>query len=428
MSNVIYAKFSNDRFEKFRIKTFILEDENEERYVEKHAASIAATEHIANIKNKGMLLEQQFQDSVFRINKIKEHTDYLVFEYVEGETLEQILNYNSANGDWGFFYSIIDEYCTHIRKLATQEFVITTEFIEVFGKRSFDKSLKSCVVTDIDLIFSNIVINDGWNVLDYEWSFDFPIPVDYIIYRALSNTKELNDLNLFSKYGISDKMLIEFKQMEECFGNYVGYRQTINHYKKICKTISFHDLLNRPTQDEYEEINNQKNEIELHGQKLEEILSDARSDIQMLQERHQKDLQELNEYHQKDLDEYKMILDEARSDIQMLQERHQRDLQELKEYHQADIQTLMHHHQGNIDALTHICDEKEKELQEKSAEFEHVVLNLNDAITALEKEKVELISQNTTLLAVHNEINNSLSWKVTKPFRSIANSLKQLFH
>lgn len=428
MSNIIYAKFSNDRFEKFQIKTFILEDENKERHVEKHAASVYASNHLANIMSKGASLEQQFQNTVFKINKIKKYSDYLVFEYVEGDTLEQVLNNSSANDNWTLFYSIIDEYCTNIRKLATQEFVSTSEFIEVFGERNFDKPLKSCVVTDIDLIFSNIIVNDGWNVLDYEWSFDFPIPVDYIIYRALSNTRELYDLDLFGKYGISGGMLIEFKQMEERFGNYVGYKWTMKHYKDICKTTSFQSLLTLPTQDEYEEIKCRKEELELHGKKLEVILDEAKKDIQMLQERHQKDLQELSKYYKKDIDECKVVLNEAKKDIQMLQERHQIDLQELNKYHQEDMQSLIHHQQSAIEALHHLYTIKEKELQEKNAELEENVLSLNDVITVLEKEKAELISQYTLLSIEHDEISNSLSWKITKQFRNIANSLKQFFH
>lgn len=33
---------------------------------------------------------------------------------------------------------------------------------------------------DIDLIFSNIMVQGNtWIVIDYEWTFDFPVPVDF---------------------------------------------------------------------------------------------------------------------------------------------------------------------------------------------------------------------------------------------------------
>lgn len=387
MKNIIYAKFSNDRFENFQIKTFIIENEKKERFVEKHAATPEAHNHIAHIINKGALLEQYFKDSIFKINKIKNCSEYLTFEYIEGSTLEQILNNELAKGNCDLFYSIIDKYCSNIRKLATQEFIITPEFIEVFGERNFAKSLKSCVVTDIDLIFSNIVINNGWNVLDYEWSFDFPIPVDYIIYRALSNTKELYSLNLFNKYEISDELLIEFKQMEECFRNYVGYRTTINNYKKVCKATPFKTLLKLPTQSEYDEIKFRKNEMELHGEKLEDALNEAKHDIQMLQKRHCLDLQELKKYHQK-------------------------DIEELKYYHQLDMQ-----------ALTQLLSNREAELQIEIARN----TELKNDINMIKKEKDELILQCEKISNSYTEIVNSLSWKIMKPVRSCLDLFKRTF-
>ena len=40
-------------------------------------------------------------------------------------------------------------------------------------------------VTDIDFICRNVILGHPSTVIDYEWCFDFPIPVSYLVYRIL---------------------------------------------------------------------------------------------------------------------------------------------------------------------------------------------------------------------------------------------------
>ena len=42
-------------------------------------------------------------------------------------------------------------------------------------------------VTNLDWIFGNLMeTEDGTQIIDYEWTFDVQVPVEYLIWRAVS--------------------------------------------------------------------------------------------------------------------------------------------------------------------------------------------------------------------------------------------------
>ena len=36
-----------------------------------------------------------------------------------------------------------------------------------------------------DLIFENVILGDKYTIIDYEWSLDFPVPIEYIMFRSV---------------------------------------------------------------------------------------------------------------------------------------------------------------------------------------------------------------------------------------------------
>ena len=56
---------------------------------------------------------------------------------------------------------------------------------KVFGEITLPVSVPFAKGVDIDLIFANIMVQGNtWTVIDYEWTFDFPVPVDFLLWRA----------------------------------------------------------------------------------------------------------------------------------------------------------------------------------------------------------------------------------------------------
>lgn len=121
---------------------------------------------------------------------------------------------------------------------------MTEAFAQVFGE--IDTAIfagEVCSeVSDIDLTLPNIIVNkDGdWNVIDYEWTFFFPIPQSFLIYRMLfflhldnPGIDELSMNNLLLFAGIGDLQARTFAEMEKAFQIFVNagqvpYREMVN--------------------------------------------------------------------------------------------------------------------------------------------------------------------------------------------------------
>ena len=235
MEQVVYVKFSNDRDDRFKIRTVITENENE-KIVKKYAQHQNAKEHLENIYKYGRLLKTALQGSRFKINECRKKEDYLEFEYLEGATLEQILNKKIQKKDYDTVYQIVKDFYNELNFVAKEVFVPSEDFIKVFGNVSFTKPLKACSVSDIDLIFGNILVDkDTWTVIDYEWSFDFLIPINYIVYRALlyygNKNKDFFDMNLVKLLAIDKDEVKQYQYMEENFQRYVrGKHNNLSQY------------------------------------------------------------------------------------------------------------------------------------------------------------------------------------------------------
>ncbi len=156
-----YIKYSTDRDEKYGICTTIVRD-GEKMYVTKRAASGSATEHIKNVEKAYQSLCRRYEGSSLKINRMERLDEKtLKFEYVNGVTLEELLDEALFANDRYEFLSLIDEYKDYV------------------NYNSED------AVTDYDLIFQNIIVSDEtWTVIDYEWTYPEVIPPQEIIKRA----------------------------------------------------------------------------------------------------------------------------------------------------------------------------------------------------------------------------------------------------
>lgn len=223
--NIIYSRYSNERDDLFKIRTSIMQDSNGNRFVRKVALTLEAQKHINNIYKNYNLLSQMYKDSKIRINKCSKIEEGLEFEYIEGKTLSEELDEILLKKNYTKLFEIIKGYVTNIEaRIEKKNFELTEEFIKVFGKVKLPSYLKAVEITNIDLIFSNIIISDKWNVIDYEWTFNFPIPFNFIIYRAISgyifNSNQRNELiklGLYKLLGITDEEMQIYDRMERNF-------------------------------------------------------------------------------------------------------------------------------------------------------------------------------------------------------------------
>ena len=256
MNLPVYAKYGNERMEAFRVCTVIDTDSEGEKRVFKVALSTHANLHIDRLStNYDRLLEQYgktgFVPVKCSLQKGRERgtalagvaskaKDIVRFEYMSGITLEDYLNELESAGQYPQMESVILEYCRKLNSLTdVVEFKRSVGFVEVFGKREFKKRYVAVNPCNFDMIFSNIVLDENdmekgqWTVLDYEWVWDFAIPVQFVIYRALyyhfrnraddgfAMYLSRKGMDVYSLCGIDIGERMLFNEMEHSFQVYI---------------------------------------------------------------------------------------------------------------------------------------------------------------------------------------------------------------
>lgn len=223
---VKYVKYSNDRAGAFQIKTVFRETKDEDNLqgqIEKHALSKESEGHIENIYHAYELLSKRFEGSDVLVNKCRLAEDengkpYAVFEYLEGKTLEELLDECLEREDIEKFHALFDEYLKRI---------------------SYHEDMSIC---DYDLIFANILItpDEQWHMIDYEWTFEKQVETKEIAFRAvycyLLENEKRNKLNLdliLQKLNISESDAAQYRQQEMKFQKYVtGKRMAMGEIRE----------------------------------------------------------------------------------------------------------------------------------------------------------------------------------------------------
>lgn len=224
MKKMVFSKYSNERARRFAIRTDIMSDESGKLTVYKKNLYPEGQKHIENIYSWYRKLQEIYKDTGISLN----HCDYLgdrvVFEYLSQYTLEHELNHLLRKRDLAQFSDRLFSYINEVEKgKMTQPFVKTPEFVETFGDVEVREAL-SAEVTNIDMVLNNALCDEKWTMIDYEWTFDFPIPANFVIYRILHyfiNSSpyraQLDNMDLFEKVNISLEERVVFAEMEQHF-------------------------------------------------------------------------------------------------------------------------------------------------------------------------------------------------------------------
>lgn len=224
---ILFTKYSNERDSAFAIRTDIIE-ENGKKSVRKYPLTEDASAHVRNMENACRLLAARCSGTRFSPNKCRPLDDGgMAFEYLEGETLEERIDRLLTVGS-DAAWSLMKEYLDEIDRTADASFAESDGFRKVFGHAVGLDGLRACRGADIDLLPSNIIVSgDTWNITDYEWTFDFLIPVNFIKWRILfyyerSAARLLkNDGSSYAAAGIDEKQRKIYKEMELSFQRYI---------------------------------------------------------------------------------------------------------------------------------------------------------------------------------------------------------------
>lgn len=232
------VKYSTNRNQQFQVKTIVYE-EDERIYVRKEPYTQGSINHILQIHNNYELLKH----SKFAYVSPKIEGNTVIFPFITGESLDSKLESILQNGEVDSFYKELHHY----RNMLLQEDIVgfyeTEGFRKIFGDGQIFAGMPAFKISNIDMNFDNLILNGSVvNVIDYEWVFDFPIPIDYVFYRSVGVFFSKYAFNMdieesledfFKKFGINKSIILGFEELESKFVKYVGFKSSrFDEYKK----------------------------------------------------------------------------------------------------------------------------------------------------------------------------------------------------
>lgn len=229
MENILYTKFSNQRREEFEISTSIVEDDTK-KYILKTALYNSGRKHLLQMIENQHRMKKILSECGWSVAScVARDEDSIEVEFIKGRTLESIINEKLSNGEYQQVLTILSRIADKIyHNSHIAKFEKSSRFDEIFGEIEFQHSLKAFDLSNVDMIFPNFLIEDGkYTLIDYEWIFDFKIPLEYILFRSLfynAAIQKLEDeqkLELYECMQIDVKDISIFEKMEYAFQSYV---------------------------------------------------------------------------------------------------------------------------------------------------------------------------------------------------------------
>lgn len=316
---ILKTKYSIDRKKEFQIKTVIFQ-ENGVKVVKKEAYSKDSIHHIRKI-NKNYEL---FKGSKITLVEPTLKNNSVIFPFVTGESIDSILIKHVLNKDIEEFKKVLTWYKSFLTQEQQVPFYETKQFVEVFGSFPVLDGVASLKIANIDLNFDNLIIQDNIvTVIDYEWVFDFAVPLNYILYRAILSfeikyhvyLKSLMSINDILEYLKIPKNEVEiYSEMEFSFISYVGRDISVYIENYLKSNTSIHEIAIKGNSKIIEELNMTINQISTWGKQLEKDIANRDSQIIALN----KEINKVSEFihkQQKDLEERDQLILEQNQKI-----------------------------------------------------------------------------------------------------------------
>jgi hypothetical protein len=228
MAQIIYTKYSNERSRAFAVRTEILR-QGDAYQVKKTALSPEGKAHVAGLVRWYQELSSLYQGAGWTCNRCMAAEDGVLLEYVEGPTLEEELDRLLMAGEVQAAEQRLCWYLDQLKRIHSQvPFRWTEAFGKVFGDAKGLEHFFCSPVTNVDVVCANLILNETPVVLDYEWTFDFPIPGTFVLYRVIHyyldthvSRKVLPSQKIFERYGITGEDKETFRKMEASLQKYI---------------------------------------------------------------------------------------------------------------------------------------------------------------------------------------------------------------
>lgn len=242
MEQVIYTKYSSERKKEYGILTKIIMDDTKQ-CVRKYAIFDEAKTHLHKLYSNMTRLENYYKsEKMVVIPCVVKEDGAVEFEFVAGERYDEYFSSIVAFNDMDNIKIKLKDLKVNLSEVEQSTvFEQTKEFKEVFGEEDYAilEGKEAYVLSNIDMIFSNMIMKDDKIYLtDYEWVFDFPVPIDFVLYRSLllniefSMMKKEHRQEILEFLNISVDEMKCYDKMEENFQAYVSGKNIFSEYRK----------------------------------------------------------------------------------------------------------------------------------------------------------------------------------------------------
>lgn len=201
---VLYAKMNNGRKEEFRIATIIYQ--GEKKYVIKKALNQKAVAHVEKVALKSNTNPLEGLKNLPGTYK----NGAICYEFLEEENLDSRICRWMEEGKTPEIVEVIKEIKNILLTQAEEIDFQTEEFKKIFGDAVIKENKKVTICpANIDCICDNIICKEeGYLLIDGEWIFDIPVPVDFIIWRMINE--------LYTQHGNAlEKLIIRDRMYDE---------------------------------------------------------------------------------------------------------------------------------------------------------------------------------------------------------------------
>ena len=239
----IYEKRDNIRKPSYAIWTSIVSSDDGEKRVLKHGCSAKSLQPERIFCARG-ILGPLYNGTQFVIPDCElidtSNGKIAVLDYIEGEPFEKELDKVLETGDInGLKEAALEMFEKVLSSYERKAFVFCDEFIDFFGKIHGIECAPAISGMNIDAVFSNIIVmgenTDKYGLIDYEWTFDFLIPVNFLLYRCVRTYIEqdikraeaveklgYSKQELYLFFGLTEDEIFAFDNMEQHFQGFVN--------------------------------------------------------------------------------------------------------------------------------------------------------------------------------------------------------------
>ncbi|WP_251353168.1 SAM-dependent methyltransferase [Hominisplanchenecus murintestinalis] len=208
-TEVLYAKMNRDRADAFAIATKI-ERAGGRMRVTKSALTEQAKAHLERMHGN-----EERKESSLKLLEGAYQPGNLTYPYLTGNSLGYEANMAIQNRQPGHVKKLVREvydFCVTDRTEVSEK--ETEAFSAVFGSRKGAGDYTYVCPANIDLILDNIFRDGGSvSVIDGEWTFDFPVPAEFIIWRTINEIytnaawfeEQLPRKEFLKEYGIEEE-------------------------------------------------------------------------------------------------------------------------------------------------------------------------------------------------------------------------------